>query len=496
MAGNVNLTSTPTGAQESKSVLSGIQVQTAPVYVGNSSYEELVPEDTHDVEVGVYLDGTWNNRANTSARIAYEDREAGLPHDPELANAYIDATSFGNDYSNVSKMEPYYRKQQTDTLLTFGVYIEGVGTENHKKDSIRGGGFGTGSTGVEAKVEKGLKTVASEISNKGVEEINTITIDVFGFSRGAAAARNLVHEVMKPFVAEHDEYVGNGWGATKITVPEKPRHGHLGLALKESGIPVRRLVVRFVGVYDTVSSHGAGVVFSYDNDTAALGLDAIRRAQFTLHLTAYDEHRKNFSLTNINSAATIGRGKEFSLPGVHGDIGGTYLDGAEEKHTFVIGEKDFLLEQGWYREDQIRVKRIGRNSVLKCVRDSLPNTYCRIPLTIMTDFTVEKNLPIDGAGIKGEFPIPGNLDDIKNRIFDYVYNEGPPLVFRTPDELNEDLGNGSINREEYAVQLTDYALLKQTRNQFLHFSAQYGSLTMGPRRRFLSGERYRKIVDG
>ncbi len=60
----------------------------------------------------------------------------------------------------------------------------------------------------------------------------------------------------------------------------------------------------------------------------ALKLNAIQHAKDVVHLTAADEHRKKFSLTDIRSAG--GKGREICLPGVHADIGGSYRDGPGE----------------------------------------------------------------------------------------------------------------------------------------------------------------------
>lgn len=478
---SINLTASPTGANETKNFLSGIDVQTSPTFVEESGYDELEETESKNIMVGVFIDGTWNNRNNTEARLEHEKAQRGEIHDEALAAQYIndDVASFENYYSNIARSYPNYKTQNTDNLSTFRLYIEGIGTENFEKDSLRGGGFGTGSTGIEAKVKKACSSIVNNINSYGIEAVNTLTIDVFGFSRGAAAARNLVHEVSKPYQAEKKKYIYTKSGTPiETTLPEKPRHGHLGKELKENGIPLRMLIVRFVGVYDTVSSHGAGVIFSYDNDTEALGLDAIRKAQFTLHLTAADEHRKNFSLTNIRSALQSGRGKEFSLPGVHGDLGGSYNDGAEEKRKFSYHERDFVIEQGWYTPEQLNVVQWDRHGMNPTVIEgtrTLPNTYTHIPLSIMKDFMVAKNLPFDGDSLDADYPIPGKLSNVKNRIDEYVFNDGEPLDFESTE---------------------DRMLLLNLRNNFLHFSAQFNSLAMGPRRRFWSRERYRKIIDG
>ena len=79
-----------------------------------------------------------------------------------------------------------------------------------------------------------------------------------------------------------------------------------------------------MGLYDTVASFGIG----HGTDTSDLKLDSITKARFVYHLASDDEYRDNFPLTNINSCGL--RGIEFILPGVHSDIGGSYLNNDEE----------------------------------------------------------------------------------------------------------------------------------------------------------------------
>ena len=48
--------------------------------------------------------------------------------------------------------------------------------------------------------------------------------------------------------------------------------------------------------------------------------------KWVVQLASADEHRENFSLTNINSSLRAGVGVELRLPGVHSDIGGSYAE--------------------------------------------------------------------------------------------------------------------------------------------------------------------------
>ena len=61
------------------------------------------------------------------------------------------------------------------------------------------------------------------------------------------------------------------------------------------------------------------------NDIKELGLNSISKAEHILHITAGDEHRKNFSLSRIIRKKNH---IELNFPGVHCDVGGSYIEGA------------------------------------------------------------------------------------------------------------------------------------------------------------------------
>lgn len=474
MSDQINLTSTPTGAPECREVFSGANVTTAPVFVGKAEYEELVPEDQVDIKVGVFFDGTLNNRKNTEARLEHEKKEDGLRHRKAIADKYIESEgSFENDHSNVSRSEPAYETTNEELLKKFSIYIEGIGTENYKSDSTRGAGLGTGSTGVRPKVLKGCKEIVNNISSLGVTKINTLTVDTFGFSRGAAAARNFISEIYKRKGGTKEVIPSIG---APVIIKYEVDYGALGEHLAENGIEIRRLVVRFAGLFDTVASYG---VIHY-NDTKELNLTAVSKARHTLQLAADDEHRSNFRLTNINSAGS--RGKEKFLPGVHSDIGGGYVDNANE--TVLLNynstdleslkkERKLLIAQGWFKPNEITVVNGWVKNKLSGTRIKLSNRYSFIPLQIMTKYSNDKNVGFNMGRITSDYPIISELTATKARLEDYVFNNG--------------------NRMSYS-NLLDRPILKMLRNRYFHFSAHYNSIGMGPNRE--KGIRTRVIQNG
>ncbi|MBF7093677.1 DUF2235 domain-containing protein, partial [Flavobacterium sp. ALJ2] len=99
-----------------------------------------------------------------------------------------------------------------------------------------------------------------------------LVLDVFGFSRGAAAARAFINEITKErytaskvWNAEKKKYNYYDLDLKKVEKEQLPKRGHLGLLLEKKKIEINVLEIRFVGLYDTVSSYGV----NFNDDTKA-----------------------------------------------------------------------------------------------------------------------------------------------------------------------------------------------------------------------------------
>ncbi|ABG57949.1 DUF4280 domain-containing protein [Cytophaga hutchinsonii] len=150
-------------------------------------------EEYVDVTLGAFFDGTLNNKTNTEQREA--NTEIFKNNSDDKTNSYY------NSYTNVARLWDFYNK-------TNSVYVEGIGTEDLKADDTNGYAFGAGDTGVRGKVRKGCEKIFKKTQKLAPKrKINTLTFDVFGFSRGAAASRNFTHEVTKPVYVPKAEYV-------------------------------------------------------------------------------------------------------------------------------------------------------------------------------------------------------------------------------------------------------------------------------------------------
>ncbi len=105
--------------------------------------------------------------------------------------------------------------------------------------------------------------------------------------------------------------------------------------MKGIGWP-ERVVIRFVGLFDTVSAviNPAALDLSPSNDrndpvNVYLDPSSVKHA---VHLVAADEYRENFALNSLRSAnGDIPKNfREIVLPGAHSDVGGGYPDSLRE----------------------------------------------------------------------------------------------------------------------------------------------------------------------
>lgn len=392
-------------------------------------------KENYSIEIHVYFDGTKNNKNNTNARNPSHARHADYK-----SNGTDKASSYQNDWSNVARLW----EQCKDTAHR--IYIEGIGTADYKEDSTLGYAIGMGETGVRFKVRKGCEKVAELIEKKmkanAGKELERVNLNVFGFSRGAAAARNFVAELVQ--IAYRGRYM-EGFFVDRdgmIAEREMPASGHLGYALKKKGITLKtdQLSVRFLGVFDTVSSHGA----SFSNDVSELRLNVLTPAKKIVHLTAIDEIRENFSLTRVPKNA---KSIEKDLPGVHSDIGGSYLSGpeiVEEIETSWTSRNrlnpyiDRLVEEGWYNRNDLTVTGGIMYWALRGEKAMVYKEYSFLPLHFMGEFSVKDKVPTNLGNLVSKYSVNAHptLVSAKSHLHKYVF-EGAAYPYGTSAESSK-----------------------------------------------------------
>ncbi len=264
---------------------------------GNSEAETVIATcPALELELGIFFDGTGNNMANVLEGNARRADGLGM-HSED---------SYNNDLSNVAKLYRLHSEAEPVVPNDCGgiakqrisMIVDGIGTTSGQDDSLAGFAVAWGASGIERRVQDTFVDFLRHINTtKAQGEIRKITVDVFGFSRGAAAARHFVNCVHRGH-ADH----GYGGPSYEVQAEDKPK-----------------IEIRFLGLFDTVVSWGR-TANDVNHGNLRIGLKDDSATKI-VHITALDEFRENFPLTKApDSAETI------PTVGAHADIGGGYPD--------------------------------------------------------------------------------------------------------------------------------------------------------------------------
>ncbi|APC19457.1 hypothetical protein BLL42_27365 (plasmid) [Pseudomonas frederiksbergensis] len=278
------------------------------------------------LRIGVFFDGTLNNANNSALGQLCGATHAIKPEDLDASCRPYMAdpdSSYANDESNIKKLSDlYYSTEETEESKLQGevfrmLYVDGIGTSSGQADSMMGAGMGRGATGVSGKVEESFREISKRIfrlfQTNPDSKIISLTFDAFGFSRGAAAARHFANEVA----------LGQQ-GPLGQTIKMFRRAFHETF----SGEYQHDIRMGFVGLFDTVASVGGLANLGYVRSQTAPWLKLyLPRSLFpnVVQLAARDEIRANFPLTRVKADHP-----EYTLPGVHSDIGGGYFPESKE----------------------------------------------------------------------------------------------------------------------------------------------------------------------
>ncbi|MGV0924695.1 phospholipase effector Tle1 domain-containing protein [Empedobacter tilapiae] len=425
-----------------------------------------------DVVFNMFFDGTMNNMQNTTERI--KKTSVYYNKSNKKDDSYI------NFYSNVALLYMNNDVKETDDIIS--IYTEGIGTLDKEEDQLFPGGmFGTSLAvamrGIKEKVAIGLREMNIRAREKyftNKKLIGKVTINVFGFSRGAAAARYFLSQEI-----------------------------HIANYLK---IDKKDITFNFIGLFDTVASHG----IYHLNDVVDLNLDLRGKPKKVIQLAAADEYRSNFKLTDLTSSIKAGVGYQLSLPGVHSDIGGGYAEWEiedrylgrvvkyfeNEKPTKLEELKKYYIKEGWYREEQLSItKEIHQKQemfgvshtytyTLRGLRNDLsedkknrgiPNTYQYISFAIMKQFSETYAKMVFKDTTDTIYKVSKDLQSIKQQLYDYA------------------IANDGIN--SLAVTLP-HDQLKWLRNNYLHRSNKDDEIFSMAGRYNKKGEPDRDVLEG
>ncbi len=505
---------------------------------------EFQPPHTTRVYLGVFFDGTGNNKYNVEAR---KKGEISMEKAKER-----DYASYFANYSNIARLWNLYKKDYISDNKTnkktyyTRAYIEGIGTKRGMPDDMIGSGMGRLERGILGKVGDAYQEVIKEFKKdkipsgkkknhlgKTVPHIDELVIDIFGFSRGAAAARHFANIVNTAFEPEREERY---WSISQKDfayrkIKRQPPGGSFGKALEKAGFPLGDTVIkiRFIGLFDTVAAVtsnaemapiiiGAmdGLVIGNISKGIAeviIGADGLSTAaqncnngniQLSLanvnaqiaHITASDEYRANFVLNRVS------KGYEMRMCGVHSDIGGGYGEITEENNYILSLPvrtsdktppeeleklKKKFEESSFYKEDQIWIETIKYKEEIDRSPRNLDSLNPRMSITYQHTLKGSRGKITDryslismeimkeyakGKGVKWMSPAEAENKDMNNiPQTDYKYND---------DFLEEKIlpiyKDHYLKREKQTLESTVY---KKLYNKYLHISSEYNDPMMG-----------------
>lgn len=304
------------------------------------------------ITVGLFFDGTWNNAYNVSD---FRDGEASF-----------DDASYSGSYTNVRRLwDLHFDRAQNvpnacgDADLAYEKrYLEGIGSITEDGDDTYGGVTAGGPAGMAVQVERAAIALREAVNQYGLfEDMREITVNCFGFSRGAAAARvfcNMLADASIPNL--------------KI--------GFLGIfdTVGSVGIPGNNIQRETPDEIANIYCHTLGLldpycIFRPEGQVYDLNITG-STAETVFHIVAGDEFRYFYP----SSSALPSHATEVWMAGCHGDIGGAETDElvAERYAT----RPRFLDRRGWFDEARLELEEpYGRNpaSFYYTVKDVRPN---------------------------------------------------------------------------------------------------------------------------
>ncbi|UVM24220.1 PAAR domain-containing protein [Pseudomonas wadenswilerensis] len=295
--------------------------------------EEVEVDDGVTLRIGVFFDGTGNNLANSATVAQCFARDVELEEEAEEVRRHcarygydgqgnVPDNSYGNDMTNVARLYELYQdrvlggEQQGRRRDVLKVYIDGIGTTAGQQDSALSQATGRYSGGVVARAEEAHQRVLDQIrawlNVVSQARIIRLEFDLFGFSRGAAAARHFANDLAK--------------GGKSHLAQIWPRH--MEVFCDQFDWNTRRsLGINFIGLFDSVAAIVSVLEGNFSPANARYSGVNMRLApggaKKVVQLVARDERRKNFPLTRTDN--------DIVVPGAHSDVGGGYLPRMREK---------------------------------------------------------------------------------------------------------------------------------------------------------------------
>lgn len=160
--------------------------------------------------------------------------------------------------------------------------------------------------------KRACRQIAEKAAQHNKPKITEIFIDVYGFSRGATAARTFTNWLLELFE-----------GDTLCGIPTK---------------------IRFLGLFDTVASVGvpasSGLAEGHLSWADAPWLRISDKVKNCVHYVAMHENRASFPVELVRQQGVLPSNcHEYMLPGMHSDVGGGYTPSEQGKSPNGLNEE-------------------------------------------------------------------------------------------------------------------------------------------------------------
>ncbi len=372
------------------------------------------------LRIGIFFDGTGNNLFNDAKDIAAIKVKSSADHQGKNAAYKSELAAYNKDQpaaqkedkrSNIAKLYSLYKDSSTAVgqkiQIHRSIYKQGIGTNAGEENHMPGLAFGSGGA---KRINEAISEVMGMLNAHSEKEYERI-IDVFGFSRGAAQARDFINTFYY-------------------------HHGRL------------KYTFGFVGIYDTVGSFGiAGDNENYkpknpedlsEHSLAWRSKDNFEPYNFNLcaesanrivHMTAAHEYRENFPLSDI--AKTTGKHAEWQYVGVHSDVGGGYaenynqegldIDIIDKKHFNKNKEKKLIrleIHKAQQQGYQVKIEPLAHSARVSSVNVVMTifkkrfvlQDLAKVTLHLMHEEARDKGVPLEDLPTDDSYSIPKELE--------------------------------------------------------------------------------------
>ncbi len=400
------------------------------------------------LHIGVFFDGTGNNKMNDTP----EHSQSNIA---KLSELYKNCSAAYKEKTNAAN---WFDAQKTEHKSLM-IYENGVGTRDMRDkkwydyipavyaaelasdakytiltDKYEKGGGGGGALRINSALNKVFNILKQHPTGSGDGVYRQRIIDVFGFSRGAAEARDFINtfyeknkrlwhfkNVQFNFVGIYDTVGSFGIAGDNINYKPKDPSKHSedsidfirsisdGRFKKDFGIVEGAILQTDRTAYDRSSaeaienemhkngwklestkmgSRGEGpytmtfTKMSDDFEEYNFNL-APKSANTIIHMIANDEVRKNFPLSSLNPIG--GSHREWIYAGVHSDVGGGYEPMRHEPHGMSLGV--YLSPRSAIAQANALKPKFPKNAKFSTEQVSFPSLKTKLNVEWIRDIT-------------------------------------------------------------------------------------------------------------